>query len=247
MSLARRLKIMVLKYDVSSQKEQKPYPLEGDAENPFFVTRRLAADGFLALKAHAKSRGASVNDMFLTAYIRALHLRTGEERIVMPCPVDLRRFIPQGRSHGICNLTSNLICDVRVGGGDTFDETLSQVSGQMRLRKESLSSLKSVVLLGLIVHLVPFQLLRRIFGRLFTIPVVSYTNLGVIDSGRLHFGGVGVTDAFLTGAVKYVPYFQLAFSTFGDVCTLSCNLHGTPEDRETIGLFLESLCGELAF
>jgi NRPS condensation-like uncharacterized protein len=54
-----------------------------------------------------------------------------------------------------------------------------------------------------------------------------------------------VKEAYLTGAVKYEPYFQVAVSTFDDNCTLSCNMYGTKHDRELLESFLAEMSDEL--
>lgn len=240
-----KMGLLFAAYDLSKQKKQATVHMEGDTGNPFFVMRRMDPSDFCRLKERAKRKGATINDMILTAYARALSRETGAEQIVIPCPVDLRRFIPSGGKPGICNLTSNFICDVTVRQGDSFDMLLEQVSSQMKVQKESSSCLKSVIMLELVFHLLPFRVIQKIFGKLFTIPVTSYTNLGVIDKHVLRFGQTGIADAVLTGAIKYAPYFQIAVSTYDDACTLSCNLHGTPHDQVRIERFLEGMMGEL--
>jgi NRPS condensation-like uncharacterized protein len=244
-TLTEKLNILFSKYDLPKQKQQMEICLEGDSNVPFFVTRCIAKEQFLHLKAYAKSEGATVNDMVLAAYVRLLSRKIGSDRIVIPCPVDLRKYLCIGRKHGICNLTSNFICDVTVCEHDTFHETLSQVSCQMKRQKMSRKCLKPVVMLELAFHILPFRTIKRIFGKIFTIPVISFTNLGVIDKELLKFGNAYVLNAYLTGAIKYVPYFQIAISTYDDSCTLSSNLHGTPQDKIWTECFLEELSKEL--
>jgi len=88
------------------------------------------------------------------------------------------------------------------------------------------------MMLDLVFHALPFRTLQKIFPKIFTIPVISFSNLGIIDQYRLCFGDVKMKDAYLTAAVKKVPYFQLTASTFEDGCTLSANLYGTVQDRK---------------
>ncbi|MFD1174965.1 hypothetical protein ACFQ3W_01410 [Paenibacillus puldeungensis] len=240
-----KIGLLFAEYDLSKQKKQATVHMEGDSGNPFFVMRRMDPADFCRLKERAKRKDATINDMILTSYARALSRETGAEQIVIPCPVDLRKFIPSGGNPGICNLTSNFICDVTVWRGDLFEMTLEQVSSQMKVQKESPSCLKSVIMLEMFFHLLPFRVIRKVFGKLFTIPVTSYTNLGVIDKRVLRFGQIGIADAVLTGAIKYAPYFQIAVSTYDDACTLSCNLHSTPHDQVRIERFLEGMISEL--
>lgn len=240
-----KVRIFRLKYDASPLKAQTPYRFEGKPDAPFFLFHGISADELTRLKAAAKQRGATLNDMVLCAYIRTLHRSVGGRRIVMPCPVDLRKYLQEGQKAGICNLTSNYICDVTIAEGDPAEETLSQITRQMQAQKESLSCLKSMLSMQLAFRAIPFFILQSIFGKVFTMPVISYTNLGVIDQDALSFKGVRVTDACLTGAVKRVPYFQVAICTFDGRCTLSCNMFGTPDDRAKAEGFLKEVREEL--
>jgi NRPS condensation-like uncharacterized protein len=153
--------------------------------------------------------------------------------------------LPLKNNNGICNLTSNYFCEVSVKGEDTFTDTLSTVSKQMKLQKKSDSCLKSVIMIEFIFSIFSFGFLRRNFGKFFKVPVISYTNIGVIDKQRTNFGHCEVEDIFITGAIKYVPYFQIAVSTFYDTCTLSSNLHGTDNDKSLIESYLDEIINEI--
>ena len=210
----------------------------GDRDHPFFTTLVLTGEEIAGIKAYAKRRGASLNDMILAAYAWALHARTGLNRIILPCPVDLRKYIPETVRYGICNLTSNFICDITVYEADGFDGVLGQIRSQIQAQKSSDTCLKPVLSLEIASRLIPFPVMREKFKQSFTVPIVSYTNLGIIDAGRLTFANVAVAGAYMTGAVKYAPYFQISVSTYRDACTLSSNMYGTDEDKLFIEQFL---------
>ena len=239
-----KLGILFSKYDLSMQKRQSAYKLEGDRNNPFFATYRIGREEFLNIKACAKGREATVNDMIIAAYARVLAEKTADRHVILPCPVDLRKYRPEAY-RSVSNLTSNYICELDIGEDSPFDDTLTQVSGQMGKHKQSDNCLKSVISLEAAFHILPFRILQKGFRKVFTIPVVSYTNLGILNKEKLRFEDIEITDAFLTGTVKYVPYFQIAVSTFDDAVTLSCNLHGTPKDRENIDAFLKQIHQEI--
>lgn len=82
-------------------------------------------------------------------------------------------------------------------------------------------------------------------NEVFTIPVVSYTNLGVIDKKQLNFDNIEISHIYLTGAIKHVPYFQIAVSTYNGVCTISSNLFGSENDKKNIIYFLNEMKKEL--
>lgn len=244
-SFREKREILFARYDLSKQREQPVYQLQGNTQNAIFARLKLDAAEFSALHSSAKRSGFSINDCILAAYIRVLHSRTGANEIVLPCPVDLRKYMPNGTDYGICNLTSNYICDITVQDGDKFETTVKQVAEQMNRQKSSPDCLKSVLMLGTAFRLTPFPLLKKLFHKIFKIPVLSYTNLGTADSDRLVFFNLVPTDCYLTGAVKFVPYFQIAVSTYRGECTLSCNLYGTESDRIEINQFLADIKSDL--
>ncbi len=78
-------------------------------------------------------------------------------------------------------------------------------------------------------------------------PPLAMSNIDIIDRSRLSFDGINITDAFMTGSIKYRPYFQLAVSTFDEQITLSVAFHGTQADQEKIQNLLKELDKELSF
>ena len=245
-SFIEKIKILFAKYDISILNNQLAYYLQGDPNNPFFVTQRISKDDLLAIKSYAKQRGATVNDMILTACIRVLHKQLGKETIILPCPVDLRKYLPPHQKHGIGNFTGDFLCNVTLSENESFEATLIKVAGQLQQQKSSTNCLKGVLLLEFICRLLPFHTVQKILKKTHTLPVVSFTNLGVIDKKLLCFGDIGIIDAYLTGTIKRVPYFQIAVSTYDDSCTLSSNLHGTAQDKVMIEHFLIQVKQELA-
>ncbi len=241
-----KLEILLSKPSLGKQKNDIAIPFQGDKSSPFIETHRLQREVFTQAKAFAKNNHASLNDIFLTAYTRIINMETGINRVILPCPVDLRRFITSSNPPGICNLTSNLICDVTLASGESFMQTLKKVSGEMKSQKSDKSCVKPVMILGAAYRIFSFAHLQKFFAKSFTLPVVSYTNLGIIEKSRLSFEKAEVLDAYLTGAVKYVPYFQISVSSFDGTCTLSCNMYGTEEDRAKIKSLLSSFENEIS-
>lgn len=246
-NLHGKLKILSSKYDIPKQKSKSGYYLHGNEDNPFFVTTGISAEQLESIKEYAKKHGASVNDMIVTAYVRTLRKALGKDNIVIPCPVDLRKYVTCGKKLGITNLTSNYICDVTICEKDTFKDTLMKVSGQMKAQKSGTNCLKPVMLLEFAFHALPFKTMQKVFHKVFTIPVISYTNFGIIDEKMLSFGCIPISDIYMTGAIKHVPYLQIAVSTFDDNCTLSCNLYGTSQDKIKIEELLENIKKEFIF
>jgi len=220
-------------------------PIKGDQSSPILVIRRIEKERFAQIRSFAKSSHASVNDMLLAAYIRTLHRVTGCTDLTVPCPVDLRRYKKVGQMCGICNLTANYSCHVDMTCDEPFGETLKKISAQMQAQKESDACLKGPMLYHMMFHILPFGTVRKLFYKISPVPVTSYTNLGIIDDEKLRFSSLTVENAFISTAVKHVPYFQLSVSTYGGCCTLTSSLYATEEDRKNVEDFLSQVENEL--
>lgn len=220
-------------------------PIRGGSANPMIVMTCIEKEQFDVIHSFAKNRHASVNDVLLTAYIRALHRVTGCNKITVPCPVDLRKYRKADQRCGICNLTGNYICSVEIPPDATFDDTLRKVSIQMQNQKSSSVCLKGPMLFHMMFHVLPFNTMRKLFYKISPVPVTSYTNLGILDDAKLSFGNHMIDNAFISTAVKKAPYFQLSVSTCQKRCTLTSSLYGTEEDRKFISDFLSWIKNEL--
>jgi len=220
-------------------------PIEGDPVNPIIVIGRIEKERFTGIVNFAKSSDASVNDVILAAYIRILHKVTGCVDIAMPCPVNLRKYKKDDQTCGICNLTANYFCHVNVVSGESFGDTLEKVTKQMREQKVSDSCLKGPMLYHLMFYMLPYGIVRKFFYKYSPVPVVSYTNLGILDAAKFNFGNLTVDEAFISTAVKSAPYFQLSVSTYNGCCVLTSSLYATKEDRETVEGFFDLMENEL--
>lgn len=244
-SLKEKQKILFARSEPIRQEKAEYPPLEGDREHPFWARCVLKKDLLSAARRYGKSRGASINDLLLAAYARALRNWTGSAHIEVPCPVDLRKYKKDKKPCGLCNLTGNYRCAADIPSDEPFDETLQKISAQMSAQKKSTACLQGPAALNLVFRLLPLPVLSRLFPKIFKIPVVSYTNLGILDEQRLAFSGTEISDAFFVTAVKSAPYFQVSVSTWKGACTLSSAFYGTPEDEEKIRRFLNKIRQEL--
>jgi NRPS condensation-like uncharacterized protein len=111
----------------------------------------------------------------------------------------------------------------------------------MKAQKNSNGCLKEPMLLHLLNPILPFGAVRK----LFTIPVTSYTNLGVLRPEKFHFEGLTICDAFFATAVKHTPYFQVSVSTYGDCCTLTSSSRCSREDQKVIENLLDYMQTEI--
>jgi len=245
-SLKERLKILCSKYsayNASNKTQQRGVDFKEGAFVTAMERRILSAEDFDRLKIFAKANGATVNDIFMGLFARSFCKNTGTDKIMFPSTMDLRKFIPTGQEVGIGNYSSNCMCAVFVKREDTLADTVMQVSKQMRVHKSEKNILKSVMLWDFAAH-IPWFLLKRNFSKVITHPIISFTNLGIIDAIALKFGKLKIRDVYMTASIKPRPYLQMNVSTFNDSCTLSCNIYGSKADEQFVHRLLDDMCLE---
>lgn len=240
-----KIKILLSSAQLSKYDSGVVFPLEGDNNNPFIITHKISRDRFLFIKAYAKEKNSTINDIILAAYIRALYKVLKCSRISIPCVVDLRKYLPERKAEGICNLISNMVCDIGSNVGDSYDETLLKVKQSMDKEKMSFSCLNGPLMLEIIFKIIPYKTVKKYVDKLFNNPPIAITNIGIIHKNNLIFDGVDIIDMYISGSIKYKPYFQVAVTTFDNEITLSVNFYGTQDDKEKINNFLSVLDEEL--
>jgi NRPS condensation-like uncharacterized protein len=242
-SIPDKLKIMFSKINMSVN-DNSSFNFEGDLDSPFIEFRKIDKEKFLRLKAFAKKHEATINDVMLTAYMRVLFQIFGKA-LSIPCAIDLRKYLLNHKAEGICNLPTNIFCNIGSEVDETFEQTIYKVKQVMDKQKNDISCVKSLIMLEKVFDIFPNKLARNIIEKNFSNPLIAFTNIGIIDKKRIVFGEIEITEAFMTGSIKYSPYFQLAVSTFADKVTLSVNLYGTKADRIKVSDFLDKFIGEL--
>jgi NRPS condensation-like uncharacterized protein len=244
-SRRERRKILHAQALIPSGDTQRSIPLTGNNLNPSILTRTVSAEMFSKVHAFAKQNHASINDVFLTAYARALQEQFGWKDVTIPSPVDLRRFGEDTANESVCNLTGNYYCNIQIEPQERFLDTLQKISVQMSMQKAGNECLKGPMLFHLLYRFMPYAILKKLFFRISPVPVTSYTNLGNIDETRLYFKGIPIEDAFFATAIKPVPYFQLTVSTFRNQCTLSSCTYAGGKNLEVIQGLLDQIMVQL--
>lgn len=244
--LLRTLGIVMSKSEPLEQSPDLRLPLEGKSGAPFLVKARLDKSRMQILKDYAHSNGATINDLFLTAYSRVLSRMLEVRSIALPCPVDLRTYRKDGQICGICNLTSTYQCKVEIGPYDTFNNTLGMVSVYMRQQKSGDGCLKGPILLHTLFPVLPYAMMRRFLEKIAPVSMMSYTNAGIIDKERLRFDDLRVRESYFVTAVRKAPYFQISVSSFDETCMLTSAFSGSEKDRVLIERIIEDIIGELA-
>jgi NRPS condensation-like uncharacterized protein len=163
-----KLRILLIPHRLSKHNSGFFFSLSGDSfTSPYILRYKLNSDRFHILKEYGRENGATINDIVLAAYIRALYKvidikRT--ESIAIPCMINLRRFLPARKADSICNLTSTIICDIGSELGDCFDETVKRVIHAMDGQKNNFPGLNGLFMLDSIFKLFPYPIVKKING-----------------------------------------------------------------------------------
>jgi NRPS condensation-like uncharacterized protein len=197
-----------------------------------YVLARLSGAAFRRAKEWGRARGATLNDLVNAAYVHALLHRIrpdGDLPLRLRTTVDLRRYLPGGRTGALCNLSSFTYPNLgpaRAGGTD-FPALVERMSAEMRAQKADWLGLGDWALIGPLLGLVsdPWAAGQ---GRRHLVPerepeafIPSITNIGRIHPGRLGFGDCETRDAFATASVAYPPTFVAGATGCGESLTLS--------------------------
>lgn len=236
---------------------QFPIHISGLPKKKTFILRKIPTNQFMALKLYCKENEATVNQIMVTAFYRAL------EKIINPPPntplrlgatVNLRRYLTNSKGQAICNLSGFMHLNIGSEIEKKFAETLGRV-------KKNFTDLNNDYL-GLGVtrfnlfgyKMLPFFLAKTICAaysrcsRILNPKGVApwLTNLGRIDEKLLDFGKEKITDSFLTAPPTNPPVFAVAFSGFNKTITLSIGISEPYIDRKEVGLLLDYVEEELS-
>lgn len=219
--------------------------LEGNNNRPFIAIEKFSQEEFLLIKIYAKKEKVTINDIFMSSYISSLRNVWNLPISNMTGTVDFRKYLKDKKANGLCNLAGFITCSIDSRKALKFHDILMQVSASMKEEKESTNCLKPVTLLYSAQKYLPHNLFKKIIEKTLNNPPIAFTNIGILEKRFLEFYGVLVDEAFVTGAIKYSPNFQMAVSTFNDEATLSINLYGSENDEAKICDFLKNLKAQL--
>lgn len=242
-----RKKAESLYKNISKVKEKRVFPLTSPsaADKKRIIMRKIGEDLFIKLKEKGKIHGATVNDVLLAVYVRALYDIGGydpKSPLTVPCMMDLRRYIKNGgKSSGLANHTGFMPCTVEEKGDTVIDTLIMVLRSAKKSKRDRYMGLYSLPLLKLAYAVFPHFLSEFAIKLGYSNPLIGMSNIGILDADKLSMGNAKLIDGFLTGAVKYKPYMQLALTTLNNVITLTVAIRGNDEDEATVNKFFDLL------
>ncbi len=231
--------------NISDVKDKHVFPLTpaSDDDRTMINVRKIERPVFTEMKNTGKRLGVTVNDVMLAAYVRALYEIIGmrdDETLSIPCMVDLRRHIEGGENAGgLANHTGFMLCTVH-GKGETINDTLINVMRSTKSSKrDKFMGLYSLPLLKLAYTILPFSISEFAIKIGYNNPLIGMSNIGLLSEELLTFGNAKPVDGFMTGAVKYKPFMQLAMTTLNDELTMTIAIKGNEADKEKVEVFFD--------
>lgn len=231
--------------NISHTGVKNKFAFTGDVDcSTRFNFKKIDADTVNALKAKGKQYEATLNDVFMTAYARAVAARiapSDDKRIVITSMKNLRDHIVGASSEEITNLTGFMPC-VLQDIGETFHDTLQVVARQNAESKhDKFCGLYGIPLLALAFRIFPYSIAELAIKIGYENPLIGMSNIGVIDERLVELENLKCIDAFITGATKFKPYIQLTMTTFKGETTLCVAQKCSDNDEERIRDLLDDV------
>ncbi len=202
-----------------------------------FAICRLPYGQLDVLSKYAKSRGASINDLILTALYRSMfEIAKPPYGVPMDIPItmDLRKYLPDHKAEAIRNFSSGVILRLDRRPNELFEGTLYRVMTLTKAMKNSHPSKKNVMGLD-IIEKINFNQMCDYFGAISQIleltlknPFLIFnrcsptlSNVGFISRSLLKFGKNTVSEAYIIPPVVRAPGILLVASTYNGIITLA--------------------------
>ncbi|MDF2524184.1 MAG: uncharacterized protein K0R31_1825, partial [Clostridiales bacterium] len=205
------------------------------------------------LSRFGKSRGATINDLLVTAFYRAMFEISHPEYGVpmdISMTVDLRRYLPNQKTEAIRCFSGGVDTKLDKVANETFEGTLSRVIPMMNEVKTSQPGLQSAVGLE--------RVEKANFGETLSFyqtaaQKASYTdkcspvlsNLGFLSKSPLKFGKSVVTDAYIVPPAVAAPGLLLCIGTYNGVITMALSYYEAQVQGIEINRLLHLIRNEL--
>lgn len=231
-------------YKNVNAKDDHKFPLTPDSirDRSFIAKRKISAEKLAQIKAAGKKRGATINDMLLTAYFYSLYELANYspyEGVSISCAIDLRRHLKDVSDEGLTNHTAWMQCKVPERGQDIFQTLRYVMHSSNQFKQDKFMGLYGLPLLKLGYTIMPHAASEEIIKIGYSNPLLAMSNIGILEVDKLALCGHEPTDGFMTGAVKYKPFVLLSATTMRNVVTLSMCVRGNDEDRKTVERFFD--------
>ncbi len=214
-------------------------------------SRRFSAEQLMAMAHYAKQRGATINDLLITAWYRAFFtLTNAPEREAKPLLVsaDLRRYLPETHRAAVANLSSSFSAQLTMVRDEGFSSTLQRVKQMMANYKQDQAELPVAIifeLLGMMGFTGAKDWFEGAYQQAMTTacsdPLLS--NIGIIQ--QMTLGKHCVQDAYIITPAMFAPGCMLGASTYNHVLTLVMSYFASDVAESDVERFLDLMADQL--
>jgi NRPS condensation-like uncharacterized protein len=216
-------------------------------------TRHIDKIQLSCLSEYAKEKEATVNDVLVTAIIRALSKMgnfTPGKALRLGMAVDMRRYLPGKKANSIANFSSLELFNYGGKIEKHFESTLFRVSQKTNKRKASWLGLSTFVSTYPILWSLPFSALKVAGSKGWEIKSSSpnsfdwLTNMGVIPNEKVDFDGEPST-AWLLVPGCILPMLFFGCSSYNGTLTLSWSIGPDEQNEQIAKSFFDFVFSEL--
>ena len=226
-----------------------------------FCVCRLPYGQLDIMKRYGKARGATINDLILTAVFRAMfEISTPPYGIPMDIPVtiDLRRHLSNKKADAIRNFSGGIVIRVDRQPEESFEGTLSRVithTAEMRKKHPSIFNIRW----GEYIEKLSFnQLCAYYKGMSQSVELASQSpfyflntcspvlsNFGFISRSLINFGESSVIDAYIIPPAVRAPGILLVASTYNNILSVGVGFYETSVSKSAMDYLLNKICDQL--
>jgi NRPS condensation-like uncharacterized protein len=226
---------------------------EGPHTPLIFTQRHVTADQLKSLVTYGRVHDATLNDLMMTAFFRALALEgnwDGKSQLSLVTTVDFRKwYFPTGRVSAVANLSGGAYPTLGTELGEDFSSTLRKVTAVTQRQKTLGIGLHGYLFWLPTYMFLPNALVKSMVRSGYKRQAKSHnmtpclTNLGDIDPEDLVMEGLPLR-AWILPPPGYAPLFVAGFSGFAGTVTLSAGAYSY--QKATVERFFDRVLFELS-
>lgn len=244
---------------IESPRTVWPFPWKSGTQSDVtpFVICRLPYGQLDVLSKYGKERGATINDLILTAFYRAM-FKISHPPYGVPMDIgltlDLRRYLPDNKAEAIRNFSGGVVLRVARIMGESFEGTLSRIVYIMNRKKgqnpgyQCATGAERAEMLNFHQFLAFSKLISKVSKTIsehsfFCSPGLS--NVGIISKDLIKFGSNTVVDAYIIPPVIRAPGLMLVASSYNGILTFAAGYYEGSINSRNLEKLLKKIRSEL--
>jgi NRPS condensation-like uncharacterized protein len=224
----------------------------GENKKQTVVLGKLNSEYLDVVRSYARKKGATINDVLLTAYNRALsNVAEIQNKTISVClTLDLRKYLPDRIAGPICNLSGMELITTQQNRNESFDETLSKVLIETRKMKNNYPGIRMALFIKMVTKS-NFKDTNILFQQLREDDIKRgrsnpwFSNVGVITKKKIKFGLLDVVDCYMVGPAMFSPVFMMLASTYDNTLTLSANFFQSTMHKALVEQLIDTMLCDL--